>query len=368
MTYDILKSLNQKNYQTYNREVARTLGSHQAAIILQELIDRYTYHTEKHDHEPLIYKGVIWWYETIEKLEERTCIKRKGQDAAIKILEKNGLILKIQKGCPPKRYFYLHQENILKLYSGCAPASGKLNIELLICPNGTNQDVLIGQLEMSESDNLETPQVALEEKGDLHIKNLSNEPKKKLASTAAPIPSELKEEPIPSGYDANVNVKKLRLLDGINLTPEQKMGLARATYEELQKSVDIFNKRTGISNPYRWLWDCINKRYWEASTEPVKKEPPKEAHEHFEIVKTAYKASHEQKGAFDKVTVSEHEIRVQDGLRSYTLTIDDVSTEKKFINRMEILNSVTFFCGFIVIYDKLASENQPKITLRDIQI
>jgi len=105
---NFLDLLDSGQYQTYNRQVAHVLGSINAAILLSELINRYQYHR---DHEELFEDE--WFYYTVEKCEERTCLSKKQQNKAFKILEERGFFSKRAIGIPPKRYFKLNFDAIL---------------------------------------------------------------------------------------------------------------------------------------------------------------------------------------------------------------------------------------------------------------
>lgn len=132
MTLNTLDLLDSGNFQTYNRKIARELGSVNAAIMLSELINRYNYHKDR--EELLTYKKYegIWFYYTVEKCEERTVLSRKEQETAIKILEKRGLFTKRSIGIPPKRHFCLNMEEIFDFIGGLKrlfikPEKGDMN-------------------------------------------------------------------------------------------------------------------------------------------------------------------------------------------------------------------------------------------------
>lgn len=112
MAINPLDLLDSGNFQTYNRKVAKALGSINAAILLSELVNRYQYHRDL--NELLHYEKYpgTWFYYTVEKCEERTVLSRKEQETAIKILEKHGLFEKRSIGIPPKRHFCLNLDRI----------------------------------------------------------------------------------------------------------------------------------------------------------------------------------------------------------------------------------------------------------------
>lgn len=102
------------NYRTYNVEVAEKLGSIFAAILLAELASRYRYHRERDELVNDEKHGSDWFYYMYEDVERRTCLSRKNQDTAIRILESHGLIEKKAFGMHPKRHFRLNFEGIEK--------------------------------------------------------------------------------------------------------------------------------------------------------------------------------------------------------------------------------------------------------------
>ncbi len=104
------------NYRTYNIEVARKLGSINAAILLSELAGRYNYHKIRGELYIDKKHGGDWFYHTIESIEDRTCLTRKNQDTAYLILESAGLIEKKIMGIPAKRYFRIKSNAIMSLF------------------------------------------------------------------------------------------------------------------------------------------------------------------------------------------------------------------------------------------------------------
>ena len=110
-----LSLLNHRNYQTYNRLIARNLGSIKASIMLAELVNRHEYHLERNELQKLEKHGEGWFYYTVDHCEERTYLSEKEQSASVKILEDRGLIEKKILGLPGKRHFRINEENILGL-------------------------------------------------------------------------------------------------------------------------------------------------------------------------------------------------------------------------------------------------------------
>jgi hypothetical protein len=111
-----LSFLNQDNYQTYNRQVAKFCQSVNAAIMLAELINRYEMHISRDELASHPKYGEGWFYYTVEKAEERTCLSRKEQLSALKILKNQELITTCEFGLPNKRYFKVNENKILEIF------------------------------------------------------------------------------------------------------------------------------------------------------------------------------------------------------------------------------------------------------------
>jgi len=131
--------LNSSEYQLYNRKVAKQLGSIHAAIFLSELVNRYEYHIDQGGEQSiLLHQGQEWFYYTHDKGEERLAMTRREQDTAVKLLVKAGLISKMIKGVPGKRYFTLHQDKILDLFDLSKKHSRMAESAKLDCTNPPN--------------------------------------------------------------------------------------------------------------------------------------------------------------------------------------------------------------------------------------
>ena len=111
-----LSFLNQNNFQTYNRSVAKHCKSVNASIMLSELVNRQDMHANNNELASHEKYGEGWFYYTADKAEERTCLSRKEQDTGIKILKKLDLIESVVFGMPGKRYFRLNIDKILEVF------------------------------------------------------------------------------------------------------------------------------------------------------------------------------------------------------------------------------------------------------------
>ena len=123
----LLQLFNSDNYRTYNLYVAQELGSVNAAIILGELIQRYTYHLDNNNLIKLRNQEGSWFYFTQEKCKERTALSRKEQDTAIKKLEALGLIKKINSGVPCMRHFQINEAQIFEFFKFIQPKNSSFN-------------------------------------------------------------------------------------------------------------------------------------------------------------------------------------------------------------------------------------------------
>lgn len=147
----VLSFLNTSSYQIYNRNIAKLCGSVNAAIMLSELVNRYEYHCSNNELESHEKYGEGWFYLTIEKAEERTCLSRKEQDLGISILKEKSFIEVVQFGMPCKRYFRINEKEILeslgllnKDYS-LSKKDKPVCLDNPVCPKRTNQLVRKGQ-------------------------------------------------------------------------------------------------------------------------------------------------------------------------------------------------------------------------------
>jgi hypothetical protein len=112
--HNILDLISGKGFIMVNKGLAKTVGLN-AAVIYGELVSTFTYWKENGgltEHE-----GKLWFYCTIEDLEEKTTLKRDAQDKAIKALTKEGLIEVKRFGLPAKRYFHVTDKYIEILFA-----------------------------------------------------------------------------------------------------------------------------------------------------------------------------------------------------------------------------------------------------------
>ncbi len=99
-----------------NPSLAMALDSITAAALLQELLQREEFHAKNNELIALRKQEGLWFHYTQEKCRERLGFSRKQQETAIKILEKQGLIKKVNYGLPCKRHFQINQANFLEFF------------------------------------------------------------------------------------------------------------------------------------------------------------------------------------------------------------------------------------------------------------
>jgi hypothetical protein len=133
-----LSFLNHGSYQIYSRIVATYCKSVTAAIMLSELINRYEYHASHDELDSHPKYGDGWFYLTMDKCEERTCLSRKEQDHALKILKDHNFIESVCFGLPAKRYFRIKEKEILEVFGLSKKDSSLSKRDKLECPKGTN--------------------------------------------------------------------------------------------------------------------------------------------------------------------------------------------------------------------------------------
>ncbi len=99
-----------------NPNIAMALDSMTAAALLHELLQREEYHAKNNELITIRKQEGLWFHYTQEKCREQLGFSRKQQETAIKILEKQGLITKVNYGLPCKRHFQINQANFLEFF------------------------------------------------------------------------------------------------------------------------------------------------------------------------------------------------------------------------------------------------------------
>lgn len=150
MNENIFELLRIDNTISVNRKIAHEIGL-DAAIVYGALLAKYFWYKERNmlDDEDMFFC-------TLEDLFESTTLQRKKQDNAISILKYHGLIETKRKGIPSKRYFKINLDiNIIsKILTKNADYYNSLSErDNLECPNGTNNNVPKGQLNIYNKTN-----------------------------------------------------------------------------------------------------------------------------------------------------------------------------------------------------------------------
>lgn len=149
--FKLISSLNKNNFQTYNRDLAKSLGIN-AAIFLSELINRYEYHKDKDQlivHES---HGEEWFYHTIQHVKDRTGLTREKQDTALKRLKEFELVDVKIFGLPSRRHFRLNVDKIIEIFDcsqlpKCSQLSTKCSQKQPFSPNFRRNEEKIHKLE-----------------------------------------------------------------------------------------------------------------------------------------------------------------------------------------------------------------------------
>ena len=93
------------NYWVLNKDVVRLVGL-ETAFLLTCFAEAETMLADKEG----------WFYQTIERTEEITGLKRSRQDKATRKLVELGILEQINKGLPMKRYFRINYKVLKELW------------------------------------------------------------------------------------------------------------------------------------------------------------------------------------------------------------------------------------------------------------
>jgi len=99
----LIKSALATSYWVVNKKIATYLGGLEAACLLTDLIDKWTYH--QYD----------WFYFTIDDMKKNSLMSRAKQETHIKTLINVGFIEMKVAGSPPKRNFNIIAEEIFRI-------------------------------------------------------------------------------------------------------------------------------------------------------------------------------------------------------------------------------------------------------------
>ena len=111
--FDPLHFLNQRNYGTYNRILARKIGCIEA-VLLSELIEIRSYNLDNLISNERYGDG--WIYASHVKITERTGLTDKEMRTAINNLKRLGLIEVVVFGIPATRHFRIIDDAVLEIF------------------------------------------------------------------------------------------------------------------------------------------------------------------------------------------------------------------------------------------------------------
>jgi hypothetical protein len=111
---NIKNLLGQNSHWQVNKELARKIGI-EPALLLSEIIDSYDYFKER--NELVKYDGVLYYFQTSEKIQEKTSLSYKKQKSCIDVLLKHGFIKTTLKGIPAKLHFSVCEDKILHFFN-----------------------------------------------------------------------------------------------------------------------------------------------------------------------------------------------------------------------------------------------------------
>lgn len=138
MSLNLLKLLNTSNYRQYNVCIAKYLGSVNAAIMLHDIVDQFEYYKEKNGLIRYNKHNGEWFYYTVEKCTERTCLSEKEQKSALKVLEKLNIVIHKNIGLPAKRHFKINEGRLLELFTNSKKDSSSAKRAELDSTKGRN--------------------------------------------------------------------------------------------------------------------------------------------------------------------------------------------------------------------------------------
>jgi hypothetical protein len=109
-----------------NKHLSRIFGDLRAAVLLSDFIDSYLFFEEKGQ----LYErdGLLWFFETCEKTEEKTMLSYREQKKCISILEKHGVIKVGLYGQPAKLHFSICENKIWQLLNSSIAETANLEL------------------------------------------------------------------------------------------------------------------------------------------------------------------------------------------------------------------------------------------------
>ena len=109
-----------------NKHLSRIFGDLRASVLLSDFIDSYLFFEEK--RQLYARDGLLWFFETSEKTEEKTMLSYREQKKCISILEKHGVIKVGLYGQPAKLHFSICEDKIWQLLNSSIAETANLEL------------------------------------------------------------------------------------------------------------------------------------------------------------------------------------------------------------------------------------------------
>lgn len=243
------KILSSSGYIVVNKTLIKMFGLNNA-VMIGELCSEFNYYS---DTEQLIEEDDrLWFYSTIQNIENNTGLTRKQQDKCIQELFNEDIVITKLMGVPAKRYISIDFEKLEEIFNNAQNYAK--NVEKSPknsgCPKGTNKDVQKGQTRLSERDKLDCPKGTnkVVQKGHSYIIENNNKTiinnNNNLFSSSEPLIIDTQEEEIRQDLPDNKDLVQL-FYDKINYL--SILNIYKSYPEDKAKLFDIlFNHITDI--------------------------------------------------------------------------------------------------------------------------
>lgn len=183
----LLSLLDSKNYRTFHVEIAKKLGSINAAVLLSDLIDCHQFHESKGELTSHEKHGNNWFFYTVEKCEDRTTLTERQQSSALSSLKNFNLIESANFGVPCKRHFRINIDSVIDF----------LNEE----GGGTSSDKMSELEDSAEPVPTKRRNCVLQNVGTIYEPN--KEPKNIIIADPPPDPKKCESSSMPAGGNNN---------------------------------------------------------------------------------------------------------------------------------------------------------------------
>lgn len=129
-----------------NKHLSKIFGDLRASVLLSDLIDSYIFFDEK--SQLIEYNNNMYFFQTSDKMQERTMLSYKEQKTCISILEKHEVIKTKVMGVPAKLHFTISENKIWSLLNSSIDEKSKLELT-------KGQNILYKELNNKELNNKE---------------------------------------------------------------------------------------------------------------------------------------------------------------------------------------------------------------------